>query len=1085
MKRISRLLGCLLLFTMLFGVDNIRSGMAQTPPPISPRIEWREHIQDLPYYPDPAPVFTNETDAFEPQAITSDLPEWSSIVFQSLRDDNWEIYLANGDGGDQQRLTADPAADIHPRLNRGCTHVIFASQRTGNYEIFSIRLSDLSLQQLTFTSSDDVYPMWSPDGSKIAFQSYRDGQAEVYVMNADGSGQTRLTVDAGYDGEPAWSPDGARIAFVSARAGTSHIWVMNSNGSGATQLSTQRYSENPAWSPDGSQIAYDADGNGDGWQEVWIMHKDGSNQRKVYATGSQTDVWVGSWSPDGNYIAFTKISFIYYQGNWYWTKATLGGIDTQGNYVRGISYQGTDWNPDWQTKDLEAPHLTMQILPAYTQGVATIKWWSTDNLSGIKGYDVQYRDASSGTWQNLLTQTTAQQTDFPGTPSRTYYFRSRAVDNSCNSSPWSAENVHTTFYTWAISSTVKNNRGGPARDVQIATSPNAFTIDKNERAGVYTAYVADSANFYTTTWQKGGYAELPPITFSGDEDAEVEIVVPPSDNVIADWGFESEDRFTDTWEVAGIIPPVSLQNAAHSGQFGVRLGQQLALQQQKISTVTDHSFGESSVAFDNTGHVHIAWRQTDLSTDTLLYTHCSPEGVCQPVQIVDTSSYHNWSNTPSLMIGSDNTPHIVWQGGPQMLQYTYRLPNGLWSTPEDVLADVTGEIDAFQLGLDSHNTPHVVWCRYGWDWMYYGTYYSYMLDDGTWSSERLLSREGKSSFIAISATDNLYFAWYDEELRASMYQIRLSNGSWSPVQEIQEDLSVTSMMLDSEENLHVVGMNGMYQIVYMKRDLTNSWSPPQPLPDRGMGTTGMAYIASPLEQYINVVWTGAEDGKRWLYLAYLDLDTGIWKPPLRVADTAFGGQISIDVFPSTNEIALSSRDYSSIYLARFEMQSENADQSTLTQVVNIPEDLQSPTLSFFYQVDAEQNRSDKMLLLIQSDTESLSYTLEPTSGWRHHWLDASQWAGETITVTFSVSQTIDGFATWAYLDEVTLGSASPDIWISGCDTMVVPGDEIVCSLQYGNQGSLAAENTQIILTLPGSLIFVDSTPAPDLHTLMH
>jgi hypothetical protein len=220
-------------------------------------------------------------------------------------------------------------------------------------------------------------------------------------------------------------------------------------------------------------------------------------------------------------------------------------------------------------------------------------------------------------------------------------------------------------------------------------------------------------------------------------------------------------------------------------------------------------------------------------------------------------------------------------------------------------------------------------------------------------------------------------------------------------------------------------------------------------------------------------------------MAYLDSDTGVWKPPLRVLNATSLRWVSIDVLPSTNEIALSFTEDSNIFMARFEMQDEKADQSTLTQVVSIPEDLQSPTLSFFYQVDSQQSLSDRASLSIQSETESLSFRLEPTTGWRHRWLDMSQWAGETLTITFNVSQTVDGFATWAYVDEVTLGSASPDLWISGCDTIVVPGDQIVCSLQYGNQGSLAAENAQIVLTLPGSLVFVDAAPAPDLHTMLH
>ncbi len=104
-------------------------------------------------------------------------------------------------------------------------------------------------------------------------------------MNADGSGATRLTNYADYDGQPAWAPDSTKIAFVRRVEGKYRIWVMNADGSNPRQYSNQPSSENPVWSSDGSQIAYDADGNGDSWQEIWLMDLAGGNQRQVYHAG--------------------------------------------------------------------------------------------------------------------------------------------------------------------------------------------------------------------------------------------------------------------------------------------------------------------------------------------------------------------------------------------------------------------------------------------------------------------------------------------------------------------------------------------------------------------------------------------------------------------------------------------------------------------------------------------------------------------------------------------------------------------------------------------------------------------------------
>ena len=57
-----------------------------------------------------------------PQAPDS-LASWSKLTFQSLRDGNWEIYRADGDGSNQVRLTSNDVSDIQPDLNRGASRI--------------------------------------------------------------------------------------------------------------------------------------------------------------------------------------------------------------------------------------------------------------------------------------------------------------------------------------------------------------------------------------------------------------------------------------------------------------------------------------------------------------------------------------------------------------------------------------------------------------------------------------------------------------------------------------------------------------------------------------------------------------------------------------------------------------------------------------------------------------------------------------------------------------------------------------------------------------------------------------------------
>lgn len=90
--------------------------------------------------------------------------------------------------------------------------------------------------RLTFSGANDDFPRWSLNGVKILFQSDRDnpdtGYSDIYAMNADGSGVTRLTNDGNDDSLADWSPDGTRIVFQSMRNGSKYqVYSMNADGS--------------------------------------------------------------------------------------------------------------------------------------------------------------------------------------------------------------------------------------------------------------------------------------------------------------------------------------------------------------------------------------------------------------------------------------------------------------------------------------------------------------------------------------------------------------------------------------------------------------------------------------------------------------------------------------------------------------------------------------------------------------------------------------------------------------------------------------------------------------------------------------
>jgi Tol biopolymer transport system component len=119
-------------------------------------------------------------------------------------------------------------------------------------------------------------PAFNPIQNPVSDYAYRPSvdASEIWVMSADGSAQTRLLQALG-DGTdyslPAWSPDGQRIAYTT--------WV---NDGGAPQ--NAEFDEQSA--------------------SIWTMAADGTDRRLI-VDGGDDQLWIPSWSPDGEWLAYT------------------------------------------------------------------------------------------------------------------------------------------------------------------------------------------------------------------------------------------------------------------------------------------------------------------------------------------------------------------------------------------------------------------------------------------------------------------------------------------------------------------------------------------------------------------------------------------------------------------------------------------------------------------------------------------------------------------------------------------------------------------------------------------------------------
>lgn len=1163
-------------------------------------------------------------------ALPVGLGDWSQLAFESLQADfsQWEVYLARGDGSYPTRLTYHNASDIQARLNRGGTRVVFASNRDGDYEIFAMNPDGSGLVQLTSNRNSDVLPDWSPDGSKIVFQSNRDGQYEVYVMNADGSGLTRLTNSGSYDGEPAWSPDGSRIAFSSDRGGYPAIWVMFPDGFGLTQLSVQAYAENPAWSPDGSRIAYDADSDGNYFLEVWMMNANGADPRQVYTTYGDTDCYVRSWSPDGQYILYSRVSWIYYDGDWYWTEAYMDAVDpaTPWTYIR-LSASGVDWASHWQTLDVTAPQISLMALPVVTPYQFDVEWSAVDpGGAGVREYDVEYSDnggpwydwagvsaqtsatftgegghsyafrvaavdyalnrqdwsvaatthtlvediaprtrvyplpeysregfalswggdepGGSGireylvqvrrvgytSWSDWL-QTGATSAVFDGNMGAEYEFRVRAVDFALNVEDWPAgADARTTIYSWLLDTHFTDVSGTPIGGVQSDSNIDYFSLQTDLLNGRQTYYFSPAYDPLEIGFSKAGYTSLPATAFPFGRDSAYSGVLPPGNNLIQDWGFESGVFSPAGWQVSGTIS-ASLDSAAlYSGELGLRLSEPpgdfftapitlsnptqsshlfamdagldgavhavwaagSTIQYRQLPPGADWTLPvvaatqpapieELDVGVDGSGAVHLAWRRAD----GVFYARRPFGGAWSSPHTLQSGET---LEGPVISVTDGGVAHVIWQmrSDDWAMRYARRDVGGTWSAT-DTLAyphyDGWTDLGTLQLEAAENGAVHAFWSDAA-DTGYWGAFYAHRPAGGIWNVDSFTSNFGHvlQPVMTLDGLGLPHLVWGWQGAGFEIHHLyRGDEGTWlEETIPADGDASYPRAAAAADGSLHVLYQRlADWSIYYAYRSPQGVWATSEMVPalnsaarlDVGIDDQGVFHVLKHISEELSHY-------RR-------DVD-GAWSDGVVVSGGhALANAPQLLVEPQGPLHLMWSDSFYVFYTGSGIAEDSGAVQ--VSQRVIIPPEMTAPQLSALFKIGGAPlwpHTGFEILLEDGLQAATLYSSTLPSgkveTGWQRPLFDLSAWSGETVTLTLRLRQASGYPQIWADLDEISLGSVFPDVFaiLKGGKNWLSPGETMTYTLAYANQGGAPAAGVAISLTLPAGLTFVDADLAP-------
>jgi TolB protein len=109
-------------------------------------------------------------------------PDGSQLAFTSARAGNRELYTMRLDGSELRRLTFTGGAvsnpdvegvDENPSWSPDGRSIVFDSSRDGDFEIYVMRADGSGERRLTDHPALDARSVWSPDGKVIVFESDR------------------------------------------------------------------------------------------------------------------------------------------------------------------------------------------------------------------------------------------------------------------------------------------------------------------------------------------------------------------------------------------------------------------------------------------------------------------------------------------------------------------------------------------------------------------------------------------------------------------------------------------------------------------------------------------------------------------------------------------------------------------------------------------------------------------------------------------------------------------------------------------------------------------------------------------------
>lgn len=211
-------------------------------------------------------------------------------------------------------------------------------------------------------------------GELVAFTRRPGTFSQVYVLDMGRRSVRAITRDSKDHYDPGWSDDGRRLAFSSRGVDTGRFYPSSivivdfRSGRRFVPLYDPKSSSgdlphallSPALSPDGGLVAF----TDQGWNIAVVPSDRRSRTWRRLALGVDS-----SWSPDGRWIAFTRLIVgpSRAEEGVYLTSRGIWKMRPDGSNLGRVT-SGSDWQPDW------SPDGKRIAFSRRTRSGGTVRW---------------------------------------------------------------------------------------------------------------------------------------------------------------------------------------------------------------------------------------------------------------------------------------------------------------------------------------------------------------------------------------------------------------------------------------------------------------------------------------------------------------------------------------------------------------------------------------------------------------------------------------------------------------------------------------------------------------------------------------